>query len=298
MGVAGNHDIGFGETIVLSAHDRFIKTFGELNHVTRVANHSFVALDTIGLSGLESSSPYINAFQFLQSLDTKIPLDPLERRILITHVPLWRPENVDCGPRRITKPIRNFRGYQYQNLIQYPIASRVLSIVKPSLTISGTFLSFTGGYSHSLSNYFVITGDDHDDCVYEHHINGEKYLEHSIGTFSWLQGNIYPSFGVMTLRKANAEPIDVSLPSFSLEICSLPAQLTIYEWYIALALLSLAGIFYSTMRWQTRMGVYQRISGSSSNYQSFIKHALGMMKELLLVVLSFYAIVMLLTYYF
>lgn len=142
MGVAGNHDIGFGETIVLSAHERFIKTFGELNHVTRVANHSFVALDTIGLSGLESSSPHINAFQFLQSLDTKIALDPPERRILITHVPLWRPENVDCGPRRVTKPIRNFRGYQYQNLIQYPIASRVLSIVKPSLTISGTFLSF------------------------------------------------------------------------------------------------------------------------------------------------------------
>jgi hypothetical protein len=93
-------------------------------------------------------------------------------------------------------------------------------------------------------------------------------------------------------------PIEASSPSFSLEICSLPPQLTIYEWYIGLALLSLAGIFYSTIRRHARMGVYQRISGSSSNYHSSLKHAAGMFKELLVVVLSFYALVILLTYYF
>ena len=104
--------------------------------MTRVANHSFIAVDTIGLSGHEHATSYINAYKFLKSLDSTLQ-DPPERRILITHVPLWRPENVDCGPRRVTKPIRNFRGYQYQNLIQYPIASQILSIINPSLTISG-----------------------------------------------------------------------------------------------------------------------------------------------------------------
>ncbi|KAJ3345458.1 hypothetical protein HDU91_007349, partial [Kappamyces sp. JEL0680] len=163
LGVAGNHDIGFGETstatdganqpVVPRAHARYMETFGALNSWTEVANHSIIALDTIGLSG-PSTDAYKTASRFLDALASE-DLGPSSRRILLSHVPLYRPEGSDCGPRRRFQPIRNMYGYQYQSnqpmlttdMIQPPIASRILETIRPDL---------------------VISGDDHDDCVFRH----------------------------------------------------------------------------------------------------------------------------------
>ena len=114
LGVAGNHDIGFGKTIVTTAHARFLNTFGSLNAMTIVANHTIIALDTIGLSGLPESDAFKVATSFLQSLKDA-ELGPIEKRILISHVPIWRPESSACGPKRHFKPMTNMRGYQYQS---------------------------------------------------------------------------------------------------------------------------------------------------------------------------------------
>jgi hypothetical protein len=115
LGVAGNHDVGFGKTIITTAHARFLNTFGSVNTLTVVANHTIIALDTIGLSGLPESEAFMTATSFLQSLKD-IDLGPVEKRILISHVPIWRPENSACGPKRHFDPITNRRGYQYQSI--------------------------------------------------------------------------------------------------------------------------------------------------------------------------------------
>jgi hypothetical protein len=122
LGVAGNHDIGFGNTIIPHAYKRYREHFGLLNSVTEVANHSIIALDTIGLSGKTNSEAYKTANEFLHSLPNRNLADP-ERRILLSHVPLYRPEDSECGPLRRSKPITNRYGYQYQsnllNLYRY-----------------------------------------------------------------------------------------------------------------------------------------------------------------------------------
>ena len=83
LGVAGNHDIGFGKTIINHAYTRYISTFGKLNSVTEIGDFSIIALDTIGLSGRIDSVAYKTADEFLESLKT-MEVDP-SRRILSKH---------------------------------------------------------------------------------------------------------------------------------------------------------------------------------------------------------------------
>jgi ethanolamine phosphate phosphodiesterase len=114
--VAGNHDIGFGMTIVEDAYTRYLNTFGSANSVVIIADHAFVALDTIALSGNPSVTSYKQAFNFLEEMQHFN--HDYQKRILLTHVPLYRPENSDCGNKRHFSPIKNQYGYQYQsNLI-------------------------------------------------------------------------------------------------------------------------------------------------------------------------------------
>ena len=56
-------------------------------------------------------------------------------------------------------------------------------------------------------------------------------VEHTIVTFSWLQGNLYPGFGVISFQDDSLPHTDMS---FKLEICDLPPQMDIYMGYILL----------------------------------------------------------------
>ncbi|KAJ3322939.1 hypothetical protein HDV06_002598 [Boothiomyces sp. JEL0866] len=278
LGVAGNHDIGFGETIVPRAYSRYLDHFGKLNSITHIANHSIVALDTIGLSGKPDGKPYQTAHAFLKSLDQP-KLNP-EKTILISHVPLYRPENADCGPIRHFKPITNRRGYQYQSkrhftldLIQYHLTNEILGILKPSL---------------------VISGDDHDDCQYTHDRGSFKVFEHSLATFSWLQGNIYPGFGVMSLRPNFAPPSAPGSPSFQLKACPLPPQLHIYMWYIALLIISL---IYNTVVAYKRASRKAILPSKAHEVKPFRKIWLLLNGEMIAAALSFYAFIIISKYF-
>ncbi|KAG9073229.1 hypothetical protein KI688_001021 [Linnemannia hyalina] len=48
--VAGNHDVGFGDTLIRSSMVRYKKVFGSVNYEVNVGNHSLVILDTLALS--------------------------------------------------------------------------------------------------------------------------------------------------------------------------------------------------------------------------------------------------------
>jgi hypothetical protein len=92
-------------------------------------------------------------------------------RILLTHVPLYRPPNTDCGDLRLrSRALRDGKGFSYvsqpnphththnqatrltmhvcicdrfRNMLPEPISTELLHIVKP---------------------HFVFSGDDHDQC--------------------------------------------------------------------------------------------------------------------------------------
>lgn len=48
--VAGNHDVGFGDTLVRQAMKRYKSDFGSVNYEIKIGNHSLVVLDTLSLS--------------------------------------------------------------------------------------------------------------------------------------------------------------------------------------------------------------------------------------------------------
>lgn len=52
----GNHDLGFGNGVLLPVRDRFNTYFGSGNRVDVVANHSFVSIDTVTLSAKGQST--------------------------------------------------------------------------------------------------------------------------------------------------------------------------------------------------------------------------------------------------
>ena len=67
---------------------------------------------------------------------------------MLTHVPLYRPPNTDCGPfRQQSRSINQGAGYQYQNLIFESLTNYILDSIKPVL---------------------IFSGDDHDYCEIQH----------------------------------------------------------------------------------------------------------------------------------
>lgn len=67
---------------------------------------------------------------------------------------------------------------------------------------------------------------------YGHSMMANIILQHTLGTISWQQGNIYPSF--MLLSVPNAVHQNSSNPDKMLhtQLCFLPCQLFIYMWYV------------------------------------------------------------------
>ncbi|RKP01477.1 hypothetical protein CXG81DRAFT_888, partial [Caulochytrium protostelioides] len=195
---AGNHDIGFGTTIVPEAYDRFATVFGPPNAVHEYPHHRIVVVDTIGLNAEPASPYYQAAYRFVASLPPSS-----KPAVLISHVPLYRPGDADCGPDRRTRPIQNIRGVQYQNLIQPQLTAWLLGAVRPQLTLSG---------------------DDHDVCHVDHVLDatGTHHPEWTIPTFSFLQGNPRPAYGMLHLHPDGTSTLDV---------CWLAPQMRIYTLY-------------------------------------------------------------------
>ncbi|CAI4348083.1 BDH_1b_G0010500.mRNA.1.CDS.1 [Saccharomyces cerevisiae] len=146
MSLPGNHDIGFGDTVVESSLQRFSSYFGETSSSLDAGNHTFVLLDTISLS--DKTNPNVSRVprQFLDNF--AMGSHPLPR-ILLTHVPLWRdPEQQTCGQLRESKePFPIQKGHQYQTVIENDISQEILTKIQPEI---------------------LFSGDDHDHCQISH----------------------------------------------------------------------------------------------------------------------------------
>ncbi|CAI2163788.1 3507_t:CDS:2 [Funneliformis geosporum] len=204
--LAGNHDIGFGDHVIPEAFYRFRKEFGPLSYMTNIGNHSFIALDTITLSGSNDTLKK-DAKELIQRLenDTTNSLP----RILLTHVPLYRPPNTDCGTlRQQSRYIKQGAGYQYQNLILESLTNYILNKIKPML---------------------IFSGDDHDFCEILHdEIDGIPEI--TVNSFSFAMGISRPGFLLLSLYNPlnNDSSTETNFATFAYSQCLLPNQIRIY----------------------------------------------------------------------
>ncbi|KAF9103996.1 hypothetical protein BGX27_010278 [Mortierella sp. AM989] len=248
--VAGNHDVGFGNTLIKSAMTRYKQVFGSVNYKVAVGNHSIVVLDTLSLSS-NVASIREESEHFLEEITNEPPSLP---RILFTHVPLYRLDTTYCGDTRSSKQlIINRGGVQYYNMVSANITRQILSGMQPDM---------------------VFSGDDHDWCEIAHSLDGTLIPEVTVRTFSFAQGNLQPGFVMLSLynpdHKTKNEftmiPLSSGLPistgeglssvarpsdnaTFVYEECMQPNQLLIYMCYGALFGISLNWILIQRFRW-------------------------------------------------
>lgn len=192
--MAGNHDIGFGNGVKFNVRQRFESYFGNTSYVMETnLGYSFIIIDTVSLS---SDDPIIRD-SAIAVLESDLPGT---KRILMTHVPLYRDSSVSCGPNRQKKNtiIENQYGYQYQNLVSWELSNYILEKVKPVA---------------------IFSGDDHDYCKVTH---PPDITEITIPTFSMAQGVKHP--GVVLLDLSSGDKL-------TSELCWLPDQVSIFLSY-------------------------------------------------------------------
>ncbi|KAI7496591.1 hypothetical protein KC357_g426 [Hortaea werneckii] len=165
--------------------------------------------------------------------------------ILLSHIPLFRPRDSECGPlRERGRAIAIQAGYQYQNVITQSLSSIVVNRV-----------SAAGDIAH------IFSGDDHDYCDVNHRYNlgtsstglkppGGKdgsvlrsIREITVKSFSWAMGVRRPGFLLVSLWNpvdADGKTIGTPRPTVQTHLCLLPDQLNIFIDYALLLALTLA----------------------------------------------------------
>ncbi|CAB4253935.1 similar to Saccharomyces cerevisiae YDR182W CDC1 Putative lipid phosphatase of the endoplasmic reticulum [Maudiozyma barnettii] len=225
MSLPGNHDIGFGDTVVESSLKRFSTYFGPTSSSVDVGNHTFVLVDTISLS--DRTNPNVSSIpqEFLDNFTKESHPYP---RIMLTHVPLHRdPEIQSCGPERESKKLFPMqKGLQYQTVIDSDISQMVLSKVQPD---------------------FVFSGDDHDYCHIKHTyntpINTKAQTEEiTVKSCAMNMGISKPAIQLVSLYNDGS---NTGKPTIQTQICYLPDPFEpIWGYIIAAAINFVALIWY------------------------------------------------------
>lgn len=233
--MVGNHDVGFGDGIQKHLVERFEDYFGPTSYTFEKYGHAFVIVDTVSLS---SSSPVIrnDALHMLESLSN----NSSKPRILMTHVPLFRPPQKTCGSQRQSgSHIADRAGYQYQNLVTEKLTTFILDKVKPIA---------------------VFSGDDHDYCKAVHQVrDNHSAVEITVPTFSMAQGLRIP--GVMTLN--------IEQGRLTTDLCWLPDQIGLFLHYAYLL------VFTITLLLTWHMFQYAFRNNTSSAGYHLAKEELG-----------------------
>ena len=148
--------------------------------------------------------------------------------ILLTHVPLYRPPDTDCGIlRERGKAISVAAGYQYQNVL--------------TTTISADIVNKIG--AERLTQ--IYSGDDHDYCEIDHREFTGSPNEITVKSMSWAMGVRRPGFLAVSLWNpiefAKHSETQRSTPKGTIQnrLCLLPDQLHIFVRYALMLLLTL-----------------------------------------------------------
>lgn len=194
---------------------RYEKEFGSRNYQFSAGKVDFVVVDSQTLDGAKHSKERSSSWKFIKSLPPGNTSNP---KVLLTHIPLYRPDNTPCGPHR-SAPVINQRvsyaaldqGITYQDYLSKETSDLLLSLLKPVL---------------------VLSGHDHDQCTVVHSTPFGPVTEHTLGTISWQQGNLYPSFMLLSAGPKVSQNSTALEHEVVTNLCFLPKQTHIYIWYI------------------------------------------------------------------
>lgn len=164
--------------------------------------------------------------------------------VLLTHVPLFRDPDVDCGRKREHgNAIRVAAGYQYQNVLTKVLTNHLV-----------TKVSAVGDLAH------VFSGDDHDYCDVVHRYNLElpggkgTALRHvreiTAKSFNWAMGVRHPGFQLVSLWNPVdqvGETVGTPIPTIQTQLCLLPDQLSIFIDYAVLLCITFAALIVRAM---------------------------------------------------
>ncbi|XP_070016153.1 uncharacterized protein C630.12 [Nicotiana sylvestris] len=217
--LAGNHDIGYAafHSHMPEVIRRYERAFGARNYQFTAGKVDFVAVDAQTLDGNPQNNVTSATWNFVKNVSEHPSSNP---RVLLTHIPLYRPGLTACGPYRLSSTInqrinRAARDNEilYQNYITENGTNDLLESIKPAL---------------------ILSGHDHDQCTVTHRSKYGSVKEHTLGTISWQMGNLFPSF--MLLSASNLILPAGSMPeeAISTKVCFLPVQTYIYIWYLVL----------------------------------------------------------------
>lgn len=219
----GNHDLGYAglQSERPEIADRYRKEFGSLEHVDRIGAVDFVFVESQSLDGIIGDSRTKSAWAFVENTSSAEEHSQ-HPKILLSHIPLYRPENTQCGilrsseviNQRITWSKSPFQRIVYQNYLSEETTVRLLDLLKPVL---------------------VLSGHDHDQCSIKHRTSSVSVVEHTVGSFSWQNGNLYPSFLLLSI---NSEAPSTEEGILSSQLCLLPCQTYIFIWYAVLLVIS------------------------------------------------------------
>ncbi|KAL8522660.1 hypothetical protein ACS0TY_012701 [Phlomoides rotata] len=220
--LSGNHDIGY--EAFNSQKPEIIKRyegeFGARNFKVTLGQVDFIAIDAQTVDGHPQGNLTSATWEFIKGASEDASYYP---RVLLTHIPLYRPNWTPCGPHR-SSPIINQRVYRaadrdqeivYQNYVTENSTNDLLDLINPEL---------------------VLSGHDHDQCTVVHMSKRGPVTEHTVGTVSWQQGNLYPSFMLLSARNST---ISAREDAVSSNLCFLPMQTHIYIWYLSLFAMTL-----------------------------------------------------------
>ncbi|KAK9474508.1 Metallo-dependent phosphatase-like protein [Dipodascopsis tothii] len=233
--VAGNHDIGLGDTVVRPALDRFRAYYGEPSVAFDVGNHTLVALDTDSLMNTNDEGVYGPPRALLDQLAEQRALGDhraARPRVLLTHIPLYRLPDTACGPKRESRSaIRIARGHQYQNVVDPGLSEEVLAKIQPVA---------------------VFSGDDHDACLVHHTFDGGagavSVPEYTVKSLSIAMGIQYPAFEMLSLHAPSPAGATLDPGTAQAHLCGLPSQFDLFRLYGQVAVLTVAAAVYAVWR--------------------------------------------------
>lgn len=143
-------------------------------------------------------------------------------KILISHIPLARPEASSCGPLRERGRILKGAGIGYQNLLGSETTRFLLDVVRPSV---------------------VFSGDDHDYCEHRH---PQGIREVTLKSFSSSTGIRRPGFQLLSLIPPSEAPTSLTHAD---QPCFLPDQIGVYtRVYLPVAILTALFLFSTNIR--------------------------------------------------
>ncbi|RAL45551.1 hypothetical protein DM860_018146 [Cuscuta australis] len=130
---------------------RYEKVFGVRNYHFTIGAVNFIAVDAQTLDGKPQGIETATTWNFVKEVSKNITSRP---SVLLTHIPLYRPDWTSCGPYRAS-PFINQRINRddhdkeilYQNYVTEEHTNHLLELIKPAL---------------------ILSGHDHDQCTIVH----------------------------------------------------------------------------------------------------------------------------------